>query len=342
MKLNEIKLKPLLNTLKLEDIDDSVYFSKRYSGYVSNSRLSLINPKQGGTPEKYFEGLSNNKIYSDSLIFGSAVHELVLQPESFELIDTVNRPTAKCGFIADLVYKSKSVDPSDDVLLEASKEINYYKGDLSDNQLETLRNKILPYLKSRQTFELSNKGTKTPIYLDQKSRDRLASCLASLQNNNKIVDLLHPKDILGEDLLSKNERTILLDLEASAPDHDPIIIKLKSKLDNFTIDKDQNIITVNDVKTTGKRVNEFNNAIEDYHYYREMGMYSYLLSLCANKYWDMKSPTIKSNFLVVSTIPKFYTKVVPMTKKLFYKGFNEFSALVKLVAYYLFKGYTYK
>lgn len=55
----------------------------------------------------------------------------------------------------------------------------------------------------------------------------------------------------------------------------------------------------------------------------------------------MKNPTIKSNFLVVSTVPdtrsstpKFYTKVVPMTRKLFLKGFNEFRDLTKRVAYY--------
>ena len=72
-----IEITPILDTLRLEDIDDAVYFSEKYSGYISNSRLSLINPEQDGSPEKFFEGLSSHKIYSDSLVFGSAVHELV-------------------------------------------------------------------------------------------------------------------------------------------------------------------------------------------------------------------------------------------------------------------------
>ena len=46
----------------------------------------------------------------------------------------------------------------------------------------------------------------------------------------------------------------------------------------------------------------------------------------------MKDPTIKGNFLVVSTIPNYYTKVVPMTKGLYLKGFNEFKELLTLVA----------
>ena len=42
MKLREIKLTPLLNTLKLEKIDDATYFSASYKHYISNSRLGLL------------------------------------------------------------------------------------------------------------------------------------------------------------------------------------------------------------------------------------------------------------------------------------------------------------
>ena len=54
--VDNIKIIPLLDTLRLQKIDDSEYFSKKYSGYISNSRLSLINPKQDGSPEKFFNG----------------------------------------------------------------------------------------------------------------------------------------------------------------------------------------------------------------------------------------------------------------------------------------------
>lgn len=61
-------------------------------------------------------------------------------------------------------------------------------------------------------------------------------------------------------------------------------------------------------------------------------MYSWLLSLCAKKYYGMDNPTVKGNYLVVSTIPGYYTKVLPMTKKMFEDGWDEFSNLLKLVA----------
>lgn len=57
MQLDSIKLEPLLDTLHYEKINDDVYFNNEiYKKRISNSRLSLLNPKQGGSPEKFFEG----------------------------------------------------------------------------------------------------------------------------------------------------------------------------------------------------------------------------------------------------------------------------------------------
>lgn len=69
--LNQITFRPLLDTLRLEDIDDAIYFSEKYAEYISNSRLGLINPLQGGCPKNFFEGLSKHNLYSDSLTLGN-------------------------------------------------------------------------------------------------------------------------------------------------------------------------------------------------------------------------------------------------------------------------------
>lgn len=70
MKISDIKLTPLIDTLMFEDISDEVYFSKKYSNYISNSRLSLINPDQDNDPKAFFEGWSKYNKCSDALIFG--------------------------------------------------------------------------------------------------------------------------------------------------------------------------------------------------------------------------------------------------------------------------------
>ena len=81
-------------------------------------------------------------------------------------------------------------------------------------------------------------------------------------------------------------------------------------------------------------MSEFPGNFEKFHYGRELGLYTWLLSLCAKKYYGMEDCTIKSNCLVVSTIPQYYSKVYEVTRKDLLQGFNEFKYLLRLVAYY--------
>lgn len=68
MKLDDIKLEPLIETLRLEKVEDSIYFnSPIYKNRISNSRLGLLNPKQGGDPEKFFGGFKSSFNSSFSL-----------------------------------------------------------------------------------------------------------------------------------------------------------------------------------------------------------------------------------------------------------------------------------
>lgn len=331
--LEKIKITPLLDTLHLEDISDEIYFGKQYSGYISNSRLSLVNPEQGGTADKFIQGLSANNIYSDSLNFGSAVHELILQPESFILIESVDRPTAKAGFMADEVYHKSGKIPTYEELYNASQKVDYYAKSFNEDKSEALKNKCMQYWRQRALFEHDYKEDKVPIYLDPKSRDRLKGVLNSFNNNKKFTELLHPSGLF-EPCISKNERTILLDVNMEVPDNEPFILHLKSKLDNFTIDKDSGDITVNDIKTTGKPVNYFSSAFKRYRYYREMGMYGWLLMLCAKKFYNIDKPILHSNCLVVETFGDYNTLPYELTKKDLIHGFNEFKTLLRLVAYY--------
>lgn len=341
MKLSEIHITPLLDTLRFEDIDDEIYFSEKYSGYVSNSRLSRINPDQDGSPEKFFN--QSLSLYTDSILFGSAIHTLVLQPESFELNEQANRPTAKAGYMANEVYKTyKKGGDIVNAIYKASDKINYYKGSLTNNKIDKLINQCNQYWKDRLNFENTTKSNKTQVYLDLKSRLKVKACLQSLNNDSNIQKLLKPKGII-EDPIYGYEKAILLDVQVTFDDKTikPFILRLKAKLDNYTIDKENNTILVNDLKTHGNILSEFDNAVEKYHYYREMSIYTWLLSFVAKKYYNMDNPIIKSNFLVIETIPDYYTKVSPMTSKLFKKGFEEFRKLLKLVAFYKVNGYDF-
>lgn len=335
-KLSEIKITPILDTLRLEDISDEIYFSEKYSDYVSNSRLSLINPEQGGSPEDYFEKKPHE--YSDSLLLGGAIHGLILQPESYLLVEDVDRPTAKAGFMADELYKLGHI-PSDEEIIAASDIVDYYKGKMNDKKINDLRDKCNDYWATRATWESNNKEeTRTPIFLDDKKRDVVKSVIKSFNNYSEFKKILEPEYLIEKPFMG-NEKTILLDVTAEIPDKEPITLRLKSKLDNYIINTESNTITVNDVKTTSKPVGYFRSAFNKYHYFRELGMYLWLLSLVSKKFYNLEKPSMKAHCLVVETFPSFTSSVYTLEDKEIMKGFNEFKTLLRLVAYYKGQGY---
>lgn len=338
MQLSEIKLTPLLDTLQLVKISDAEYFSPKYGEYISNSRLGLLNPRQGGSPESFFTGFKDEGFIS-SLVIGSAVHELVLQNESFELAPALGKPTAKMGAMADELYPvwlKHPIRTSD--ITEASNKINYYKGKLTPDRIKQVNEQCIPYWKARK--QLVSNSNKELIYLDDKSRDTVYNCVEALTNNPQVQELLHPSGLIDAPI-SLNENALLLDVQAECPNGKTFIIHLKAKLDNFTIDLESDTVVVNDVKTIGKVVSEIDSNISKYHYSRELAMYLFLLRLYVIKEYGIENPTMKANYLVVSTIPQYYTKVRAMTKKECYAGLHEFRTLLRYAAYQIgYNGYS--
>lgn len=262
----------------------------------------------------------------------SAVHELVLQPEYFELVETINRPTGKPGFISDIVYK-KTVLPTDEELIAAAKEVDYYGGNLNAIQTKELKAKVLPYCEQRMNYEARYTGDKELIFLGEAMREKVKACVSNLLGNAEIYSLLHPTGLLTNPI-SENEQAILVDLDVDIEGHEPIVLKLKAKLDNFTIDKENNKLIINDIKTHGRKIGEFSDAVNNWRYMREMAVYATLLNLVAKKFYGMDKTDIEANFLVVSTIPPYYTKVHRLRREDFLVGVEEFQRLLKMVAYY--------
>lgn len=327
--LKQIKITPILDSLKLEDISDDEYFSKKYSNYISNSRLGIL--KKDGI-KVFFEGIP--QVYNPYFETGSLVHQQVLQPECFQVIDSVFKPTAKAGLMAEALYKGDGTTPTDDEIKSQSYIIGYYKDKLTENRIKEFRQKAEPYWRDRYIFEQNNpfkEGDKQRVYTDEKNFEILNNCLRTLGENSDIQKLLHPTGLV-EDPIVMNEHTILMDIKMEVPDYEPRVYKLKAKLDNFSIDKEEGIITINDLKTSSRPIGMFDPTF--FSYQREIAFYSYLLKLVAQKFYNIEKPQIKGNFLVVSTVPEYDTCVYPMTPILFKSGWEEVKYLLKIVAYF--------
>lgn len=336
--IKQVKITPILDTLQLEDISDEEYFSEHFKNYISNSRLGVL--KKDGA-KAFFEGIP--QVYNSSFETGSLIHTMVLQPEDYEVIEGVYKPTAKAGLMADALYKADGTTPTDDEIKSMSYIIGYYKDKLTSNRLKEFRDKAEPYWRDRFIYETNNpfkEGDKKRIYTDERNFELLNNCLNTLNENKDIQNLLHPTGVLDTPITG-NEKTILLDVQMEVPGYEPKVYKLKAKLDNFSIDREENIIAVNDLKTTSRPAIQFDP--EYFSYQREIAFYSWLIKLCAKKFYNVEKATTKGNFLVVSTIPEYNTLVYPMTSKLFMSGWKEVLFLLKTVAYLnQVKGYEFQ
>lgn len=57
------------DSIRLIKLKDEEYFSKAFNIYISNSKLSLLNPEEGGSVKKYLNGFSDS--FNESFSLGA-------------------------------------------------------------------------------------------------------------------------------------------------------------------------------------------------------------------------------------------------------------------------------
>ena len=330
IQLSDFQIIPIVSSVKRLKISDDVYF-KKYADCVSNSRLKHINQYEGGNFQQYIE---NPPFSSQSLAIGSAIHELLLQPESFELAPKMNRPTAKLGEVIDAVHRYRcNGDSIYDSISKACRNVGYYVNQI-DSKIPFIIKSGLEYYKVKSQYT-SNSG-KEGIFLADKDWDIVDSCLKSCLSNTNFINKLHPRDGFMEPLPTFNEDAIFLDVLVTYKDK-YTILKLKMKADNWTIDEENKIVTLNDLKTSSKPVAWFMNkeygSFYHYHYYRQFAFYFLLLqTYCIKEYGYNYKWKMNGNVLVVNT-KEFESGVYSVNKYQIEQGRKEYERLLKQVAY---------
>lgn len=176
--------------IKGKDIPDSQYF--KIPG-TSISKLKLLDPDCGGSPEKYQNGFTFG--YNASLEIGTAVHELFLQPEDFQLSDYTGRPSAKLGlFVEKVAEYRKRGEKGLEALKMASDDVDYYKGKLSKKRIqEAIKKGLDYYLKIMHgVFDT----TPETIVVDEKTHQNVIACLDSINRNWDIQNIIKPNSFI--------------------------------------------------------------------------------------------------------------------------------------------------
>lgn len=332
-----VKIELIPESIQLLKMDDSVYFSDTYRDYISNSKLGLLNPAEGGSYEKFEKGF--NSKYSDSYELGSAIHAIVLQNDLY-FVSEIKKPNAKLGVFIDKVfdYRNKGLTVRDS-LDKASIDADYYSGKITSKRIETIVKESFSYyiqrLKAKEIVE-----EKTPIYLSKGLHEKYNKCTMEVLNNPYAVNTLFPDG----NVEIFNEYAILCEIKVTYNGNEHII-KLKGKIDNFHINHDLQEIVLNDLKSSGKPVGYFmgnkvkgedgdeyfiEGSYQKYHYFRQMALYGWLIQ-CALTQLKGLNYSFKSNMVVVETIPNFKSKVYPVKKKHIELGLKEFRDLIKLL-----------
>ena len=329
IKWSDFKISVISDSIKRLKISDEIYFGPLYKDYISNSRLKDINPNQNGSPQLYLDGgiYENNS----SLSIGSAVHQLLLQKNDFNLIEGLHKPSAKLGQVIDKIkYYRKNGLSISDAISKSSQDISYYATSLTKNRIKKIISEGLHY------YLNSNNLIEQDIVLSDRETEIVKSCLQSLQSNLKITNLLEGIDIFGDQIESYNEDALFIDLKVSYKTKSTIL-KLKMKADNWTIDQFNQIVTLNDLKTTSHGITYFMNdggSFDTYHYSRQLAYYLWVLKqFCKKEYKCDKSWTYNANIIGVETSYPFQEKVYAINEHKLKKGRIEFSQLLKRVAY---------
>lgn len=329
INLSDIKLSPNLDSIKREKISDQEYFSEKYANYISNSRLKLINPDQDGNPEKYKIGFTGE--VTTSLSIGSAIHELFLQPESFYLGPDLKKPSAKLGLVIDEIkqLRIKGYTVNDAIKL-ACEKVHYYENNINLSRIKSIIKEGLKYYQNSK-YILDD----SVILLSSKDRNTVLNCINNLNRNVQIKNLIKPTDIFGDEILSYNEDAFFININAQYFDQ-TCELKLKMKADNWTIDTENKIITLNDLKTTGHLITQFmGDSFVKFHYSRQFGMYLWiLLRYCEKEYnYNPTDWTVKCNVIVVETTANNSAGIFPINMNILEQGRKEFCKLLKMVAY---------
>lgn len=308
---------------KLVKMLDSEYFSDKYEDYVSNSRLGLINPDEGGSIQAFFDGFSKDR-YVPSFEVGSAVHALVLQPESY-FLSSADLPEGKLGLFAKelhaLGYDGSYVP--DEAISDLIKRFGWFGSLPTKEKINKIRYHCRSFLE-RASKEEMPEGL-IPIYLSSKQYVVALEAIKGLKENIDISKLLGCRDSEDGDVSCFNEHAVLAKARITV-DGKVMIMNLKAKLDKFITSG--NKFDIIDLKTSSFGISHFTESMKRFHYYRQAAFYKMMLEAL----YSTDGLSFGSfNFAVVSTCD-YTTGSYKVKKTELSDGIDELHYLIGLAA----------
>jgi len=256
-----------------EDLEKEFYSKPLYLSYSGLNKL-LFSP---GLYYKHYVLQQREEKLDSYLIDGKVIHNLLLDDGSFDksfILLPSTLPTANSRIIIDRIYNLVKEGPgllSDYKveILDILKQINLHQSLKTDEQriAKIVTEETISY------FEfLKLKGNKDLI--DSETLQRCNEAVDVLKNDSKATELLGTYRSEMENTKVHNELMLSIDQFSSVGLSS---FGLRGAIDNMKIDYDNKIVYINDLKTTGKTIADFEETIKFYNYNLQAAIYQRLV-----------------------------------------------------------------
>lgn len=237
------------------------------------------------------------------LIDGSLLHCLLLEEDKFDekfILSPLALPGESTKKVIDKVFIRSYIGgnltlPLSELsfdILEVLKEINLHQALKTDQQRI---DKILNEESSSYYDFLLNKGNKSVI--DTETLERIKLSVEEVRSNKSISDLLGigSPNSFSEVLVQIDPGNLIGPL--------PYTFGIRGAVDNIRIDHDNRIIYINDLKTSGKLLQDFNETVDYYKYWLQAAIY---VQLVQAKYPELIGYKINFHFIVIDKMMQCY------------------------------------
>jgi hypothetical protein len=280
--------------------------TKFYFSYSSISKL-LYNP---WVFYNYYILNNRDDKVSNATTDGKLIHCLLLSEEDFHNQFVVSPDKIPSGPTADLIktiFKEvssqedyddrKKLEDYKDLILRELVTINLHQKLLTDEQRV---DKIITE-DNQKYFEFLKEQSKK-ILVPVEVYNKCFYIKNLLSKHEKVKKLLNLDN--NPDLITYNE----LSLRADDSVNFDKSYGIQGILDNLTIDRINKVITINDIKTTSKTLQEFQSSIDYYKYWLQASIYIMLVSY-NKKFFGLDEQDIynlKFNFITIDKYNQIY------------------------------------
>lgn len=307
--------------INIKDLETEFYSKKFYLSYSGLGKFLY-------SPSLFYRHyvLQQKEEKLDSyLIEGKVIHCLLLDDGSFDkqfILMPSSLPSGNTKLVVDKVYDRVKEGPGllenySVEIVEILKEINLHQSLKTDQQRV---DKIVTE-ETKSYFEfLKVKGSKDLI--DSATLQKCSEAVEAVRNDPKACSLLGLLRHEMENIDVYNE----IPMQAEVMDVYPF--GLKGIIDNIKVDYDTKTIHINDLKTSGKTLDDFEETIEYFNYWAQAAIY---LMLVRENMKELITPdwNIVFHFIVIDKYNQVYafevSKVTLMAwEDMLTKKLNEF------------------